>query len=124
MNKNTVAKILLGLVVFALVGSSILKFVGAEEMGAGLGNPQAPYILGVIELLIALAVLLPKTRMLGFILAASYFGGAIAVAWLVEKEFPTAGIIVNTIVYAAAYFTRPSLAHGEPTVMVEPDPIR
>ena len=105
---------MLYLIVFVLVASGIFKFVGAAELGSdeGLGNVNAPYILGVVDLLIAAALLIPKTRMLGVILAASYFGGAICAAWLVEGEVPIAPAVVNTILYIGAFLYRPSLGDG------------
>ena len=85
-------------IVFVLVASGIFKFVGAEELGEGLGNANAPYILAVVELLIATAILIPIPPVCsGIILAASYFGGAICAAWLIEGEFPIVPMVINTI---------------------------
>ena len=112
MSKHRIGRILLYVIVFVLVASGIFKFVGAEALGEGLGNANAPYLLAVVELLIASAILIPITRMLGIILAASYFGGAICAAWLIEGEFPIVPIVVNTLLYVGAYLYRPSLGHG------------
>ena len=103
---------MIGLVALALVGSGIGKFVGAAEAGETFGNPNAPYILGVVELLIVAALAIPRTRLLGVILAASYFGGAMAFSWLGEGELPLASGIVNTILYLGAALHWPHLTNG------------
>lgn len=114
MNKGKIGLYLLYFICFALVGSGIMKILNAEEMGAMLGNTSAPVILAVVEFLIMLAILLPQTRMLGILLAASYFGGAICAAWLIEGEFPIAAMVINTLLYLGAYLYRPSLGDGSP----------
>lgn len=114
MNQRTISYVLIGLAALALLGSGVVKILNAAEMGEAFGNPNVPYILAVTEFLIVAAIAIPRTRMLGLILGASYFGGAIAVSWLMEGEFPVAGIIVNTILYAGAWLYRPSLADGRP----------
>ena len=116
MDKQKIGQYLLYVVMFALVASGVGKFVNAADFGAAFGNARAPYILGVLELFIFAALVIPRTRMLGIILAASYFGGAICAAWLIEGEFPIAGIVVNTILYMGAYLYRPSLADGRRVV--------
>jgi len=52
---------------------------------------------------------MPKTRLLGIILAASYFGGVIAFSWLVEKELPIPGVVLNTILYIGTALMFPTL---------------
>lgn len=98
MNKQKIGSGLLYFIAFALAATGLLKFIGAAEMGEKLGNVNAPYILGVVEWLIAGALVFPKLRMLGIILAASYFGGAIAFSWLGEDELPLAGIDRKSVV--------------------------
>lgn len=114
MNKGKIGLILLGLVGVALLLSAIGKIVGAEEAAATFGKPQAPYILAAIEFICLAALLAPKTRMLGIILSASYFGGAIAFSWLGENELPIAGIVVSIVLYVGAYLYRPTLSDGAP----------
>ena len=114
MNKQKIGLYLLYFIAFALAATGILKFVGAAEMAEKLGNDNAPYILGVTEWVIAGALLWPRSRMLGVILAASYLGGAIAYSWLGEGEAPIAGMALNAILYAGAYLYRPSLGEGSP----------
>ena len=120
MNKHKIGFYLLCFVMFALVGSGVMKVVNAAEVAENLGNARAPYILFVLELLIFAALLIRRTRMLGIILAASYFGGAIAAAWLVEGDLPIGGIVVNTILYIGAYLYRPSLADGGQDISSRP----
>ena len=114
MSKQKIGVGLLYFIAFALAATGVLKIVGAAEAGEKFGNMNAPYILGVVELLIAVAIVLPKTRLLGVILAASYFGGAIAFSWLAEGETPGASMALNALLYAGAYLYRPSLADGGP----------
>ncbi|NJC25566.1 hypothetical protein [Neolewinella antarctica] len=117
MSKQKIGLILLGLVGLALIGSGIFKIIGAAEMGESFGNANVPYILAATEFAIVIALAIPKTRMLGVILGASYFGGAICAAWLIEGEFPLPAMVLNTILYVGAYLYRPSLADGHPTVI-------
>lgn len=95
-----------------LVLTGIMKFIGAEEKAAEFGNSSAPYILGIVELIAAAAIFYPRTRMLGIILAASYFGGAIAFAWLVEKEMPIVQMTISAILYIGAALYRPFLQNN------------
>jgi hypothetical protein len=108
MNRERIGLILIGLVGFVLAGSGIFKFTLPEEMTEGMGT-TAPIILGLIELLIVVALVIPRSRLLGIILAASYIGGIIAFSWLVEGEAPIPGVVLNTLLYVGAALYRPWL---------------
>lgn len=111
MSKERIGLILIGLVGFALLGSGIMKFTQPAELVAAMGT--GPLLtLAVIELLIVAALVIPRTRLLGIILAASYIGGIIAFSWLVEKEPPLIGIVLNTLLYGGAALYRPWLTRG------------
>ncbi len=43
---------LLGLVMFALVGSGVTKFLNADAFGRNFGNDNAAYIVGVVVIAI------------------------------------------------------------------------
>ncbi|OAV46284.1 DoxX family protein [Lewinella sp. 4G2] len=119
MNKQKIGLILLGLVGFALLGSGVIKFVKPAEFAAEMnGNTMAPYILGVVELIALAALAIPRTRLLGVILAASYWGGAMAFSWLHAGEMPIAPIVLSVLTYVGAYLYRPSLGDGSPTTQV------
>ncbi|MEL6274701.1 MAG: hypothetical protein AAFU03_06355, partial [Bacteroidota bacterium] len=104
--------IMIGLIGLVMVATGILKMFGADEAAKGFGNPIAPYILAVVQFLIATAIALPRTRLLGVILAASYIGGITAFSWLHEEELPIIGIVLNTILYIGAALYRPGLMDG------------
>jgi len=114
MTKQKIGLVLLGLVLFALIGSGIAKIVGAEETGELFGGANRPYILALIEFLVAAALAWPTSRKLGIILAASYFGGAIAFSWLAENELPIPSVIVSVCLYVGAALVYPSLTNGKP----------
>lgn len=65
-----------------LVGSSIAKFAGipkvVEQLAAlGFDGPRLT-LIATLEILSALLFLLPRTRVVGLLLASAYLGGAIA----------------------------------------------
>lgn len=112
MNKRTIGLVLLGLVALALVASGIGKIVGGAEAAEAFGGESRPLILAVVEFLIVAALALPKTRKLGIILAASYFGGAIAFSWLAANEMPGASVALSVLLYVGAALVYPSLTDG------------
>ena len=116
MKRSTIALALLGFIAFALVATGIIKYLNAADFAEKFGNDNVAYILGTVEIVIAVAIAIPRTRMLGIILAASYFGGAIAISWLVQKELPAAAAGLNAVLYLGAYLYRPSLGDGAPAV--------
>ncbi|CAH1001554.1 hypothetical protein LEM8419_02457 [Neolewinella maritima] len=112
MTKERIGLILLGLVGLALLGSGIMKFTQPAEMVEAMG--VGPLLtLAVVELLIVTALLIPRTRLLGIILAANYIGGIIAFSWLVEQETPIVGIALNTLLYVGAALYRPWLTDNQ-----------
>jgi len=113
LNRKTIGLILLGLVSLALIASGIGKIVGGQEAADAFGGANRPIILAVIEFLIVIALALPATRKLGIILAASYFGGAIAFSWLAENEMPVPGVVINTLLYVGAALYYPGLTDGK-----------
>lgn len=114
MKRKTIGMILLGLAAFALVGSGAAKLFAEPEAGMPERFLEMKTYLAIIEFLIVAALAIPKTRKLGIILAASYFGGVIAFQWLVEGQaFPVIGVILNTLLYASAALLYPSLTDGD-----------
>lgn len=99
------------LAIFPTVGSGIAKIVGVPEVAEKLGAAGfGPYLilLGVLELLIATLFIYYRTINIGFFLACSYFGGAIAVdLGLGENIVPPVAIL--TIYWIAAYLRKPTL---------------
>ena len=119
MKRSTIGLILLGLVAFALVGSGFGKLFGSPEEGTPERMIAMLPAMAVIEFLIVAAMVIPKTRLLGIILAASYFGGVIAFQWLIEGQaFPLVGVIINTLLYVGAVLYYPTLADGKTAASV------
>ena len=114
MDKKKIGLYMVYLVAVVLCLTAVLKIVGGAEGGVEHfnGNASAPYILAVVQVLTAIAIFLPKTRLLGVILAASYFGGVIAFSWLAQGELPIPGIVLSTILYAGAAMVYPTLRDG------------
>lgn len=109
MNKEKSGMYMVMLVGGVMALTGVLKIVGAEEAAKEFGNSNAPYILAVVEFITAAAIFIPRTRMLGIILAASYFGGAIAFSWLAKEEMPLVQMAISAILYIGAALYRPSL---------------
>jgi hypothetical protein len=113
MKRKTIGMVLLGLAAFALVGSGAAKLFAEPEAGMPARFLAMKSYLAIIEFLIVIALAIPKTRKLGIILAASYFGGVIAFQWLIEGQaFPLVGVILNTLLYAGAALYYPSVTDG------------
>ena len=111
MNKERIGLILIGLVGAVLVFSAVMKLVAAppevvEQMGGNLP------VLAAVELLTVVAAAIPRTRLLGILLMASYLGGVIALEWLQQPGPPVAGVILNTLLYVGAALYRPWLTLG------------
>ncbi|MBC6994006.1 hypothetical protein QWY85_08410 [Neolewinella lacunae] len=106
MTKERIGMALWGLVGIALLGSSIMKLIGGEEVEAMLGK-NALY-LGLIELTCVIAMFLPATRSLGFFLCASYLGGVIATEWINVGEAPIPGVTLSTLLYVGIALYRPA----------------
>ncbi len=91
--------------------SATAKLTGAQEVRDGLtadGVVQYITLLAITELLIVALYLYPKTLNLGFFLACSYFGGAMAVHISHGQPF-TAPIVILTLYWIATFFRKPML---------------
>lgn len=79
--RKVAAWVLIVLVGGTLVISAVMKLVGPKEVVEifqkwNLAEWRVP--IGILELVIGLLVLIPRTHSLGLLLASAYFGGAIA----------------------------------------------
>lgn len=114
MNQKTnkiVGWVLAGLVAFALVGSGMVKLSGGEqaaEMAKGLGGAGHVTLLGILELVIALIWLIPRTGIVGTLLAAAYMGGAIAVHFIGNQPVMIP-VIIQMLLWIAAAIRFPEL---------------
>ena len=112
MDKKKIGLWMIYLIAAAMGITATFKIVGAEDGVELFGNASAPYILAVVQVLILVALVMAKTRLLGVILAASYIGGIIAFSWLHLPEPPVIGIILNIILYVGAALHWPKLTTG------------
>lgn len=113
MNKQKIGLWMLYLVAAAMGITATFKIVGAEDGLELFGNASAPYILAAVQILILVALLMSKTRLLGVLLAASYIGGIIAFSWLHVPEPPIVGIALNIVLYVGAALHWPKLTTGD-----------
>lgn len=115
MDTQKIGRLLIYLIVGVFVLTGTFKVVGNAEAAEEFGNSTAPFVLAAVQYLIAAALLVPKTRLLGVLLAASYFGGVICFQWLNEGELPIVGIAINTVLYVGAALHYPFLRDGSVT---------
>lgn len=104
--RKIVSWILAGLVAFALVGSGMAKLSGGEqaaEIAKGVGGVTNLTILGILEIAIAAIWLVPRTGLIGGLLAIAYMGGAIAVHFISNQPVLIPVAIQILIWVAAAY---------------------
>jgi hypothetical protein len=103
--------ILLGLVFY---GSAILKLAGGpaiEATFAHLGLADWRYFIAGLEIVCVTLLLLPRTQVVGFVLMASYMGGAM-MAHLSHGELPFIPTAVLGLVWLFGYLRNPSLFAG------------
>ncbi|PPK88288.1 hypothetical protein CLV84_1253 [Neolewinella xylanilytica] len=111
MKKETIGLILVGLVGLALFASGMMKlFAPPPEVVESMGS-NLP-LLAIVEIGTVVVMAIPRTRLLGILLMASYLGGVIAFEWLQMPGFPVAGVILNTLLYVGAALYRPWLTKG------------
>jgi hypothetical protein len=106
---------IVGMVLTAVL-SLLLLFAGSMKLFGPPPPPEMPlssttiHVLGVIDLLLAVGLWLPRVSTLSFVLTVGYFGGATATNLTQPGQGPwllTAVIIAYTLV--AAYFKAPEL---------------
>jgi sorbitol-specific phosphotransferase system component IIC len=112
MIKNKwVAGIIVALPGLMTIASALGKFAAPEPVRQGMAAVHADsYLvqLGLLELLAGALFLIPRTRNIGFFLACSYFGGAMAAHVVYGQPF-TSPMVVLIIYCVAMILTRPAL---------------
>jgi hypothetical protein len=105
--------ILTGLVGLFLIGASgvpkFIDFPGKEEMFGKLGIPaNLSFTLGVVEVVVAVLFLIPRTSFIGAILVTAYLGGAVWTHLRVGEPwfFP---IIIGVLMWVALGLRRPAI---------------
>lgn len=99
--KNIIGWVLSGLLAFALIGSAIMKLKGGTpEMVQSLGGETNMMILGVLELVMVVLFLIPRTGIVGSLLMIAYMGGAMAVHLTTGQD-----IVVQTVIQSLIWIT-------------------
>lgn len=109
--KQIVGWILTGLVALAFVGSGSLKLFGGEgaaEMVKGVGGPTNAMILGILEFTIVALWFIPRTGVVGSLLAIAYIGGAIAVHFTSSQPIMVP-VIIQILIWIASGIRFPEL---------------
>jgi uncharacterized membrane protein YphA (DoxX/SURF4 family) len=99
------------LVAFIFVASGLMKIFGGDataEMARGLGGENNLIILGVLELVIALVWVLPRTGVAGTLLAVAYIGGALAVHFVTGQPV-FVPVAIQVVIWLAAAIRFPEL---------------
>ncbi|MBO0931961.1 DoxX family protein [Fibrella aquatilis] len=112
MIKNKwIAGIVVALPGVMTVASAMGKFFAPEPVRQGMAAVHAEsYLiqLGLLELSAGVLFLIPATRNIGFFLACSYFGGAMAAHVVYGQPF-TSPMVVLIVYWVALFLTRPGL---------------
>ncbi len=109
--KKIIEWILTGIVAFIFIGSGLFKFVGGEqsaEMAKGVGGPTNVIILGVLELVISVLFLIPRTGVVGTLGMIAYMGGAMAVM-MVSGQSIAFIIIIQILIWVTGVLRFPEL---------------
>jgi hypothetical protein len=104
--------LLTGVPALLLLASAAMKVLGAPGLSEGfahLGWPMANAMsLGILETVVTLALLIPRTSILGAILVTGYMGGAIATHLRVGDPF-FVQILMGIAVWGGLYMREPRL---------------
>lgn len=113
MNKKTrniVGWVLTSIVCLILLASGSFKLSGGNpEMIEGVGGETNLVILGILEIVIVVLLLIPKTVVIGTLLAVAYMGGAIAVHFTGGQSL-TVPIAIESLIWVAAFVRLPELS--------------
>jgi DoxX-like family len=111
IKQNWLKWLLLVIPALMLAASGAAKLSGAEPVVKSLSAYGiGPYItaLGVLEFVIVGLFLWPTTRNVGFFLACSYLGGAMA-THLTHGEPVTSPMVVLVLFWVALFLTNPAI---------------
>jgi len=106
------ARVLMGVVAFAFIGSAMTKLAHVPKVVGGLvhdGIPEAALVpIAILELSLAVLYLLPRTSLLGTVLLTGYLGGAI-VTHIIGREPFAPPVVIGALLFASAYLQYPEL---------------
>ena len=102
-----------GLLAALMLMSGANKFFVAADSDMGkqfikIGIFENRFMLGGLEIVIAILMLAPRTSALGVLGAIGYWGGAMAVE-MSFKMFPVAPLVALTLTTLVAFFRTPEL---------------
>ena len=104
---KTIGTVIIWIIGILLLLSSVAKFIQPTSVVDAFttwGLEDYIYLIGVIELLVAIFLLVPFTRKFGSFLVFAYFGGAI-VTHLIAREITNAVfLVVFLIVFTIVLF--------------------
>lgn len=110
--KNIVIGILSGMVAFVFIASGLFKLLGGEktaEMAKALGGANHLITLGMLELLMTLLFLIPRTGIIGSLLMIAYMGGAMAVHF-VNGQSIVVIVLIQILIWITTAFRFPETA--------------
>ncbi len=107
--KNIIGWVLAGLVAFIFVGSGIMKLMGGNlEMAKSLGGETNMMALGVLELVMVVLFLIPRTGVVGSLLIIAYTGGAMAVH-LTTGQSIIFLVVIQIVIWLVSAYRFPEL---------------
>lgn len=99
--KNIIGWVLAGLLSLAFIGSGIMKLTSDDpQMVKALGGQTNMIVLGVLELVMVVLFLIPKTGVVGALLMIAYMGGAMAVHLTTGQS-----VVLQTVIQCLIWIT-------------------
>jgi putative oxidoreductase len=113
--KKIIGWVLVGLFTFFALGSAAGKLMAAPgtEMAAiavKMGFFEVRFLIAGLEILAAVALLIPRTSTIGVVLSAGYWGGAAATD-ITHGQFPGPVLVAMLLLGLVALFRNPELFH-------------
>jgi hypothetical protein len=111
--RRIVAWAFTGLVGLGLIASAAMKLSGPAQVVENFEKFHlAPYRtgIGLLELLVGVLFVVPRTQSLGTLLVTGYFGGAVVAHLVVDAPGQAvAPLTLGALAWAANYLRRPSM---------------
>jgi hypothetical protein len=97
------------LLIFGSAGGKFVEWEGKAEMFSHLGySPEVMVKIGVVEAVLAILFLIPRTAFIGALLLTAYLGGATATHVRVGDPF-FMPIVVGAVMWVAFGLRRPEV---------------
>jgi hypothetical protein len=106
--RNIIGWSLAGLLSFLFIGSAAGKFMDKGDGAAMLGGANNVLMLGILEIVMVLLSLVPRTAIIGTLLMVAYMGGAIAFHFTKGEPIVVQSII-QSLIWLTAAFRFPAL---------------